>query len=432
MRRAAVLVGLLALLASLALSSSPAGGEVPDDVSVINSQGVAGVVGVMSRVPAESPGGAVFTRSSINLDKTVAQAAGFTLGELAETFFTTSSEDYRNPVLVSAQHPPSAAAPAEAGFEGGQEAPAGSPFAGRAGSIHARATGQPLARAEATGAALAHQMVTVGSGSSSSLSEYREDGTLVTRVEGIAEDVGIADVLTISQARTVGETVVPRTGPPSSRLEVTISGARAGDVPVEITAEGVQVADADAVSPEQLAALNGALAGLAAQGITVAVLPAEQQLDGNTARASGAAVVVRYSLAPQIGGDEEIRLAPVAATVTLERRPGEVAPLPSLDLPPAPIVDSALPGPVPAPTPEPPPSLLVDSLELASLPAGVALTGSAYPAGADVSGTNPAAGFAVQRSDPAAGPLRTAYGVVVLCAFLGAALLVVRMKARFV
>jgi hypothetical protein len=432
MRKLAVL-GLLALAGSLALPWSPAGGEVPEDVAVISSQGVAGVIGLVSRVPAESPGGAVFTRSSINLDKTVAQGAAFTLGELAETFFTTSSEDYRNPVLVSAQHPPSAAVRDEASFDGGQEAPAGSPVSGRVGSIRAKATGQPWARAEATGAALAHEVVSVGSGTSSSLSELRADGTLVTRVEGVAEDVRIGDVLTIAQARSVSETVVPAVGQPSARLEVTISGARAGGVPVEITSQGVRVADATVVPPEQLAALNSALAALAAQGITVAGVPAEQEVAGNTARASGAALVVRYSVAPQIGGDEEIRLAPVAATVTIERR--ELGPLPSLELPPPPpsIAESAVPAAVPDPIPYSSGSPVADGLEPATAPPGLELAGPAYPLAPVVPvATTPALGLTVQPSDPGAGPLRTAYGIVVLCAFLGAGLLVVRMNARLV
>jgi hypothetical protein len=105
-------------------------------------------------------------------------------------------------------------------------------------------------------------------------------------------------------------------------------------------------------------------------------------------------------------------------------------PLPSLELPPAPIADSG--APLPSSPPSPSVSGALDGLELATLPAGVALTASGYPAGTEVSAGAPAPGFSVQRSDPAVGPLRTAYGIVVLCAFLGAALLVVRMKTRFV
>jgi hypothetical protein len=429
MRRLAVMA-VIFLGGALAQPWSPAGGAVPEDVSVIAAQGVAGVVGLTSRVPAESPGGAVFTRSSINLDKTVAQGAAFTLGELAETFFTTSSDSYRNPVLVSAQHPPSAAVPEEARFDGGQEAPAGSPVSGRAGFIQAKATGQPWARGEATGSVLTHEVVSVGWGTSSSLSELRADGALVTRVEGVAQDITIGGVLAIAQARTVGETVVPRAGEPTARLEVTISGARAGDVPVEITSEGVRVAGATPVGPDQLAALDGVLAALAAQGITVAGLRADQEVGGNTARAAGSALVVRYSFAPQIGGDEEIRLATVAATTTVERRAPEAPPLP-VELPPAPPVESPAPAPVPGPEPPPPPSVILE--ELALPPVEVALAASVYPDTAPAPAVaSPALGLSVQPSDPAAGRLRTAYGGFVICAFLGAALLVARMKARLV
>jgi hypothetical protein len=178
-----------------------------------------------------------------------------------------------------------------------------------------------------------------------------------------------------------------------------------------------------------VAAVNTALAALAAQGITVAAVPAEQQAGGDTARASGAAVVVRYSLAPQIGGDEEFRLAAVAAAVTLERRIAALDPLPALELPAAPVSDVVVPAPVPEPLLASSLPATLDGLRLAASPAEVAIPGYDYPEAPAASAPAPTLGFSIPVSDPAAEPLRTAYGGVVLCAFLGVALLVARLKS---
>src|SRR5581483_472463 len=94
--------------------AAPAGARVGFDVAVIDSNAVAASVGIISRVPAESPGGLNWTATAITLDKAVAKAAGGTGGSLAETFFESSSKEYRNPSLIGAQYPPTATIPTEA------------------------------------------------------------------------------------------------------------------------------------------------------------------------------------------------------------------------------------------------------------------------------------------------------------------------------
>jgi len=172
----AAVAGVVGALAALA---APAGARVGFDVAVIDSNAVAASVGIISRVPAESPGGLNWTATAITLDKAVAKAAGGTGGSLAETFLESSSKEYRNPSLIGAQYPPTATIPTEA--RGGS--PAGTP--GGIVATHVVATEQPAATAEAQGGRGGDGgPVVVQGGSSSSHGELRADG-FVNLDEGI-------------------------------------------------------------------------------------------------------------------------------------------------------------------------------------------------------------------------------------------------------
>src|SRR5207237_9768473 len=109
---AAAAVALLLLAFGSALV--PARGDAPDKLSVYAGRGIASPIGVVSRVPAESAGGVIYSESRLEIGKTRAIAAGMTLGELAEAFLITSIQGYTNPTLVNAQYPPSNVYPAEA------------------------------------------------------------------------------------------------------------------------------------------------------------------------------------------------------------------------------------------------------------------------------------------------------------------------------
>ena len=77
------------------------------------------IIGIVSRVPAESAGGILYSESRLEIGKTRAIAAGATLGELAEAFLITSVQGYTNPTLVNAQYPPSEVYKSDASFSNG-------------------------------------------------------------------------------------------------------------------------------------------------------------------------------------------------------------------------------------------------------------------------------------------------------------------------
>jgi len=106
--RAAAAVLAAGLTGGALLLALPSGAGLPPDVRVIDSHAAAAAVGLLSRVPAESDGGVLYSSTALTLDKTQARAAGFTGGDLAETFFESSSDKYRNPTLINAQFPPTA------------------------------------------------------------------------------------------------------------------------------------------------------------------------------------------------------------------------------------------------------------------------------------------------------------------------------------
>ncbi|HKN37558.1 MAG TPA: hypothetical protein VJ456_00465, partial [Acidimicrobiia bacterium] len=194
----------VALTVTALMLAVPSGAGLPPDVRVIDSHASAAAVGVLSRVPAESDGGAIYSSTALTVDKTQAQAAGFTAGDLAELFFESSSDKYRNPALVRAQYPPAGTVPAESSFDGAA-APPGAPATGGAGHLHAVAAETPSAAAEAAGARAALGDVTVGGGTSASSGELGADGTLITKARSAATDIRIAKVLTVANATTVAE-----------------------------------------------------------------------------------------------------------------------------------------------------------------------------------------------------------------------------------
>jgi hypothetical protein len=450
--------GAAALVAGLSgaglLLAVPSGAGLPPDVRVIDSHAAAAAVGVLSRVPAETDGGAVYTSSAITLDKTQAKAAGFTAGDLAESFFESSSDKYRNPTLINAQYPPAGTVPAEAAFDAAG-APQGAPVTGGAGHLHAVATEAPSAAAEADGGQAMLGDVAVGGATSASSGLLAADGTLVTTARSIATDVRIAKVLTLASATTVVEARVPRTGAPTTALDVKLAGVALAGIPAEITADGIRISDKAATSPVTAAQFNAALAQLQEKGITVVAAPLVQETGAGAAQASGGGVRIRYKVADQIGGDEELTLAPASARSAVARR--EAGP-PALDgaTPPAPDVPGPItPGPVPPPgsgsstlpgtgvlaTTARPADVAYDfrSGATASADTGTTSTGlSTGPSsGSNVPATttspastsDAALPAAHRKSDPARG-VRTGYAVLLLVAAAGVAAVTAQGRVR--
>jgi len=462
--RPAMMAGAVAVVAVVA---APAGARIGPDVAVIDSNAVAASVGIISRVPAESAGGLNWTATAITLDKAVAKAAGGTGGSLAETFFESSSKDYRNPSLIGAQYPPTGTIPAEA--RGGT--PPGTP--GGLAASHVVATGQPSASAEAQGGRGGDgSPVVVQGGSSSSHGELRADGVVVTRALSMASGVAIGGgAVTFSSATTEAVTTVPPAGPATTALRVTLTGLLVGGVPAELTDQGLGISDQVPVGAAQLAAFNAAMGQLAARGITITAAPTVRDVGAGQARAEGGGMVVRYKVADQIGGDEEVVLAEARSRSTLQRaQPASPLPLPALPSvsePPAsaPAANAAAPQSAAPPPraaalstgaggpawPAPP----VDGGAALGAPAGSGESsgagagngvgpfngaGALAPAGptsaagplaaAPPASARPALNLLGREDDRAPRKLRTGYGVVLLLAFAGTALHVAAQRGR--
>ncbi len=418
-----IAAGVLIGGGALVLAIAPVAGRIGADIAVIDSNAAAASIGVITRVPAESPGGVVFTATAITLDKAVARAAGFTSGKLVETFFTSSSDQYRNPTLVTAQYPPTATAPADA--------KAGTAGASGVGTIQARATEQPAADAEAAGGRAGDgTTLAIGHGTSSSHSELRGDGTVVTRAVAVASGISIAGAVTFETATTEAVTTVPPRGEPTADLKVTVTGLLVGGVPAQLTDQGLRVADRVPAGPGELAAFNAALAQLAARGVTVAAAPAVREAGGDRARAEGGAFVVRYSVADQTGGDEEFVVAQARSRSTLTVAgavPSRPPPLPAL--PP-----SGTPGPLGPPAPSPtagsgPTSPETGDAFAVAPPAATVLPASPAPEPAAAAPhPAPALRLVGEGEDPAAARLRLAYRIFILLAFAGAAIHFARQR----
>src|SRR5581483_10414765 len=363
---------------------------------------------------------------------------------LAETFFRSSSKDYRNPSLIGAQYPPTATIPAEA--RGGS--PPGTP--GGIAATHVVATDQPAATASAQGARGGDgSPVVVQGGSSSSHGELRPDGAVVTRAVSTATGVSIGGgAVTFSSATTEAVTTVPPTGPATTALTVTVTGLLVGGVPARLTDQGLGLSDQVPVGAAQLAAFNAALSQLAARGITIVAAPAGREVGAGRARAEGGGMVVRYRVADQIGGDEAFVPAEARSSSTLQR----AAPASPLPVPELPSVSQPVPGPPATASPLAPPAAS-GAPEVPSPPVGIGeATGGAGPSAAlgppaappgagsgATAGPGPAAAAAPVAAGPAAPGrpalnllgrtddraerrLRTGYGVILLLAFAGTAI----------
>jgi len=452
-----IALAVVGSVAAVALTAAPATARIGPEVAVIDSSAVAASVGIVSRVPATSDGGLNWTTTAITLDKAVAKAAGGTGGSLAETFFESSSKDYRNPSLIGAQYPPTATIPTEA--RGGS--PPGTP--GGIAATHVVATEQPSASASAQGGRGGDgSPVVVQGGSSSSHGELRPDGAVVTRAVSTATGVSIGGgAVTFSSGTTEAVTTVPPAGPPTTALTVTIAGLLVGGVPARLSDQGLGVSDQVPVGAAQLAAFNAAMSQLATRGITVVAAPTVREVGAGQARAEGGGMVVRYRVADQIGGDEEFVLAEARSSSTLQR----AAPASPLPLP-LPGLASASPpsgtGPA-AGSPLAPPAASGEGAGAAGpsapaagnaaaaasapafsgdgngagptpaaapLAAAAPLTGAAPLTAAAPAPARPALNLLGREDDRAERRLRTGYGVILLLAFAGTAIHLAAQRAR--
>jgi hypothetical protein len=310
--------------------------------------------------------------------------------------------------------------------------------------------------------------VTVQGGSSSSHGELRPDGAVVTRALSVATGAAVGGgAVTFSSATTEAVTTVPPAGPPTTALNVTVTGLLVGGVPAELSDRGLRISDQVPVGAAQLAAFNAATAQLAARGITITAAPAVREIGAGQARAEGGGMVVRYRVADQIGGDEELVLAEARSRSTLQRAaPASPLPLPglpSISEPPSsgpgtnsPLAPPAVPGTdqYGASGTRRPSSGLgeadgVAGPSTASADNGAALGSTAGPPGSGNGATGatsaaaplpaaapastparPALNLLGREDDRAQRRFRTGYGVVLLLAFAAAAVHFAAQRAR--
>jgi hypothetical protein len=319
----------LAAVAVVPLSSS-AGAVAPATLGVFAAESIASPLGIVTRVPAESPGGLVLSGSSVQLGKSQAQAAGVTLGPLGDAFIITSAPGgavQSIPAKVTAQDPPSETSPREASFEQGQEA---GPAKGVV--LRASASDAPRARAEASGTALDAVVVRTGASTSSSESTVLPDGTVTSTARADVQDVQVGPAgvppLTFGWVISVATVTIPFGGEPQATLSVRATGAQLAGVPVSVGSEGVVVAGTVAVPPSSVAAVNEALKAFAERGLVLSAVPTVREQGEQAASIRGAALHIRYTApAPSgvprpsdVGTDEEFLVGSVSASVTARPR----------------------------------------------------------------------------------------------------------------
>ncbi|HZE66797.1 MAG TPA: hypothetical protein VE081_09220 [Sporichthyaceae bacterium] len=363
--------GALGLAGALTLGWGPAArAEAPNSLATFVATSYATPYGIVSRVPVETAGGFLYSKSSVQLGKSLSQAAGFTLGDLGDTFVVTSAPPNTitaMPSVINAQDPPSTTAPREAHLTAGQY---GGPDSGevRNADLAARASDAPMATAQAAGNAVSSVPFSSGASSSRSDSVVAPDGTVTTKAITSVQNVVIGSgptALTIAMVDSVASVTIPPGGKPIPTLAVHTYGAQLAGVSVTIDAKGISINNQVAVPPDALSAFKAGLDQLAAQGLTFAPSPMQTTTSDGGATVSGSVFSFRYHYPDafprpsDIGTDEEWRLGSVYASATARPRtePPVAAPLagaPAAAAPAATAPDIGAPVSAPSPAGLPP------------------------------------------------------------------------------
>jgi len=405
----------------------------PDSLAAFSAASSATPYGIVSRVPAETDGGFLFSKTTVQLGKATALAAGLTFGELGDVFIVTSAPKgtiTTVPTVVNAQDPPSITAPREARFTGGQS---GSDNSGQVRNfdVSARAADAPASIAQAAGSAISAPAFSAGASTSRSDSSVAPDGTVVTTGVTSVHNVVIGSgesALTIAAVDSIAAITIPPGGKPVPTLQVKLTGAQLAGLPVEIDSHGIGISRQVPVPLDALSQFRSALEQLAQQGLRFTFAPMSVDTTADGATVSGAAMTFGYH-APDamprpsdIGSDETFQLASVTAAATARQRaePPGTAVANSPGAPAGPPAPAGAPPPSGFPALGPPPP--------GSAPAATpSVINVVAPAG---DSTVPSTVFALPAriASPLPGEARHGYRFVLLAAVGGLAAIVVVRK----
>lgn len=325
---AASSMALLLTAGVAVLWDSTAQAAPPDNLAVFFASSQATPASVVSRVPVETAGGYLLSQSSVQIGKSQALAAGFTLGSLGDAFVVTSAPPgtiTQMPTVINAQDPPSETAPRENSLSAGN---GGGPSLGsevRNADLSARASDSPNAVASASGQSIMTPVYSAGAGISRSESAVLPDGTVQTKAISSIQNllIGGPTGLKIASVDSLATITIAPGQKPVTSLQVHTSGASLAGVPVILDKNGLRISDQIPLPASSVAAFNSGVAGLAAQGLTFVASTETVKVSEGQAELYGSAFTFRYQLPESeiekpsdIGSDETFEYGKVVASVT--------------------------------------------------------------------------------------------------------------------
>jgi hypothetical protein len=405
---------------TILLFGTTAKAEAPENLASYAAFSAATPYGIVSRVPAETAGGFLYSSSGFNVGKAQAKAAGLTLGELGDLFVVSSAPPNTitsPPTVIYAQDPPQETAPNEASLSAGRSG-GGSNGEVRNVDLEARANDEPFAMATAAGNAVVSPTYSSGYSTSRSESTIADDGTVATKaittVNNIAFGVPGA-MLEIASAKSIASITIKPGEKPVTELVTQSYGATLAGVPVTIDENGISINNQIAMPAASYATFFAALSALKENGLTFEPGPRVVNVTEDGASISGAVFTYRHVAPPldnvprpsDIGTDETFNLASVTAVASSRVR----QPL-NLGGAPAGIDTAGAPG-------AEIPSTVAPGVDAAAAP----LSPGLLPGAAPVAGAAPSGEVAFALPTRVANPLpkqmEDAYKFVLIAALIG-------------
>ena len=435
-RAAAGSTALLLTAGVAILWDAPAQAAPPDSLAVFFASSQATPASVVSRVPVETAGGYLLSQTSVQIGKSQALAAGFTLGPLGDAFVVTSAPPgtiTQFPTVVTAQDPPSETAPRENSLSGGNGGGASVGSEVRNADLSARASDSPNAIASASGQSITTPVYTAGGGVSRSESAVLPDGTVQTKATSSIQNllIGGPTGLKIASVDSIATITIAPGQKPVTSLQVHTSGASLAGVPVTLDKNGLRISDQVPLPASSIVAFNKGVEGLAAQGLTFVASTETVKVTEESAELYGSAFTFRYQLPESeiekpsdIGSDETFEYGKVVASVTA-RQAGSLG---GPELTPSATDGAAVPGTDTAATPG---TDLAGVTDLGALPstAGTIPTVGLGVAGAPAAVAAPV-GFTLTRPSLAPDQFKDGYRFLLLAAVLAIAGLVTIIRKR--